>query len=379
MKKSPFNMLKIGVVGCATFVGVNASILPMTGMAFADAVDTTLKATISAPITAVPISAEIKNTGIQVKEVVLTSKTKNLDTNIKVPQIVGMLDTKYQDQMNDIILSHAQKDLTLWEKDADEAAAEFKKEGMEYHPYELTIIYSLKEDGTGNPSGMISLVVTSQGATGGTGMPRVDTYNVFNKEQAQRITLSDVLGDDFKEKVNAGVLAKIKANPENYFEEEFIGISEDQGFYIENGEVVVLFPKYSIAPGSSGNPEFHFSIADNLNTNPTPVVPTPEVKQMLDLHTISTFKNAKGISMVSLRDVAKGLGYDIQWNQGTRSAELKKGAQWTNVTVGKDSYFFARMAPVALGTAPIIKNDSLYVPVQFVSDILHVEVKNGDN
>lgn len=374
MKKSPFNVLKLGVVGCIALAGVSTS---LSGIVSADAVDQTMKTTISAPITAVPISAAMKKTGIQVKEVVLTAKTKNLDTNIKVPQIEGMLDTKYQDQMNDIILSHAQEDLALWEKDADEAAAAFKKEGLEYHPYELTVVYNLKENGTGNPAGLISLVVTTQGATGGTGMPRVDTYNVFNKEQAQRMTLSDVLGDDFKEKVNAGVLAKIKANPQNYFEEEFNGISEDQAFYIENGEVVVVFPKYSIAPGSSGNPEFHFSMADNLNTNPKPVVPSPEVSPQLNLNTIATFKNDKGISMVSLRDVAKGLGYDIQWNQATRSAELKKGAQWTNVTVGKDSYFFAKMTPFTLGTAPTIKKNSLYVPVQFITDILHAVVKNG--
>lgn len=371
MKKSPFNVLKLGVVGCVALAGVSTS---LSGIVSADAVDQTTKATVSAPITAVPISAAIKKTGIQVKEVVLTANTKNLDTNIKVPQIEGMLDTKYQDQMNDSILSHAQEDLALWEKDADEAAAAFKKEGLEYHPYELTVVYNLKENGSGNPAGMISLVVTTQGATGGTGMPRVDTYNVFNKEQAQRMTLSDVLGDDFKEKVNAGVLTKIKANPENYFEEDFKGISEDQGFYIENGEVVVVFPKYSIAPGSSGNPEFHFSIADNLNTNTNPSL---EVSPQLNLNTIATFKNDKGISMVSLRDVAKGLGYDIQWNQATRSAELKKGAQWTNVIVGKDSYFFAKMAPVSLGTAPTIKNNSLYVPVQFITDILHAVVKNG--
>ncbi|OAB35943.1 stalk domain-containing protein [Paenibacillus glacialis] len=373
MNKSPFNMLKLGVVSCATIIGVSASVLPMTGMAFADAVDTKTKVVISAPITAVPM-----NTRIQVKEVILTSNTKNLVTNIKVPQIVGMLDKKYQEQMNDIILSHAQKDLAIWEKDANEAAVEAKKAGYEYRPYELTIVYSLKENGTGNPSNLMSLVVTSQGATGGTGMPRVDTYNVFNKEEAQRVTLSDVLGDDFKEKVNAGVFAKIKANPENYFEEEFKGISEEQGFYIEKGEVVVLFPKYSIAPGSSGNPEFHFSIADNLNPNPKPVVPTQEVSSQLDLHTTATFKNAKGTAMVSLRDVAKGLGYEIKWNQATRSAELKKGAHWTNVTVGKDSYFFAKMTPVALGTAPMIKNGTLYVPITFVSDMMHVEVKNGD-
>lgn len=359
MKKSPFNMLKVGVVGL-TVVGISAGMLPMNGVAFADTVNTT-KPALNAPISAVPIS-NIINTSIQVREVILTSSTEYLNTNIKVPQIVGMLDTKAQEEINSNILSNAKKDLALWEKDASEAAAEAKQAGFEFRPYELNIIYELKENGTGNSSGIISLVVTSQGDTGGTGMPRVDTYNVFNKEQAQQITLSDFFGDDFKKELNAGILAKINEEPENYFVEEFKGIDDEQSFYIENGEVVVVFPKYSIAPGSSGTPEFRFSIANNPK---------------LDLSTIASFKKADGITMVSLRDVANSLGYEIKWNQSSRSAELTKGAQWTNVIVGKDSYFFAKMAPVSLGTAPILKNDSLYVPVKFVTDILRVEVKNG--
>ncbi|OME72345.1 hypothetical protein BSK65_08230 [Paenibacillus odorifer] len=361
MKKSPFNVLKFGVVGL-TVVGISAGMLPMNGTAFADAVNTT-KPAINAPISAVPIST-INNTGIQIKEVILTSSTELLNTNIKVPQIVGMLDTKAQEEINSIILSNAQKDLALWEKDATEAAADAKKAGFEYRPYELNIIYDLKENKTDNPSGMISLVVTSQGETGGTGMPRVDTYNVFNTKQAKRIALSDFFGNDFKEKLNAGILAKINEEPENYFIEDFKGIDEEQGFYIENGEVVILFPKYSIAPGAMGTPEFRFST--HITNNPK-----------LDLSTIATFKNANGVSMVSLRDVANRLGYEIKWNQTSRSAELKKGAQWTNVTLGKDSYFFAKMAPVTLGTAPILKNDTIYVPVKMVTDILRVEIKNG--
>lgn len=164
--------------------------------------------------------------------------------------------------------------------------------------------------------------------------------------------------------MNAGILAKINEEPENYFVEDFKGIDDEQGFYIENGEVVILFPKYSIAPGAMGTPEFRFST--NLTNNPK-----------LDLSTVAKFKNVNGVSMVSLRDVANHLGYKIKWDQASRSAELQKGAQWTNVSVDKDSYFFAKMAPVSLGTAPILKKDTVYVPVKFVTDILRVEVMNG--
>ena len=65
------------------------------------------------------------------KEVELISITQIfIKTNIKVPQLSGMLDTKYQEQTNDIILSLANRDLANWEKEAAEAAADAKKNGF---------------------------------------------------------------------------------------------------------------------------------------------------------------------------------------------------------------------------------------------------------
>jgi hypothetical protein len=373
MKKNPFNMLKLGVVGCAMLVGASAAIVPMTGIVSAEAMKISEKGSVISP-TGSPIST-VSNSGISVKEEILKSVNANLKTNIKVPQLTGMLDTKYQEELNDIMLSHAGKDLAKWESDASKAAAKAKKEGVEYRPYELTIDYSLKENKTSHPSGIVSLIITTEGATGGTSMPRVDTYNVFNTKQAERITLSDLFGDNFKKKLDAGILAKINKNPGNYFKEDFKGVNEEQDFYVEQGEVVILFPKYSIAPGSMGTPEFHFSIAKNGTVKPKPVVSTPAGTLKLDLQKVDKYKNAKGITMVSLRDVAKSLGYEIKWNQVTHSAELKKGAQWTSVSLGKDSYFLAKKAPVALGAAPIMKKGAIYVPVKFVSNILGMEVK----
>ncbi|SDN24609.1 protein of unknown function [Paenibacillus sp. yr247] len=364
MRKNPFNMLKLGVVGCALLVGVSGAVLPLTGIASAET---------SGQVTAVPISASV-----QIKDEVLTSQTTYLKTNIKVPQLSGMLDPIYQAQMNDIILSHANKDLANWEKEAADAAADAKANGFTYRPYDLTINYVLKSDGTSNPAGVVSLQITTYAATGGTGMPRVDTYNVLNRVEGQRVTLQDLLGNKFKETVNAGIQAKINEKPENYFKDEFKGISEEQGFYVENGEAVVLFPKYAIAPGSTGTPEFRFSLPENLTIAAKPLVSTPLKNMKLDLISSDSVTNTQGVNLVPFRKVAEGLGYEVKWNQETYSAEVKKGAQWTSVTVGNDHYFFAKMAPVTLGAAPVIQNDTLYVPLKFVTDILHADVKTGD-
>lgn len=365
MRKNPFNMLKIGVLGCAMLVGVSGAVLPLAGQASAEVV------------TAVPISAPVaaQTTPVQIKEEVLTSKTENLKTNVKVPQLTGMLDTKYQEQLNDILLSHASKDLTNWEKEADQAAADAKTKGFTYRPYELTINYALKLDGKGSPAGLVSLQITTYAATGGTGMPRVDTYNVLNREEAQRVTLRDLLGDNFKETVDTGVNAAMKEHPENYFKDQFKGIGDEQGFYVEKGEAVVVFPKYDIAPGAMGSPEFRFPLPADLTI---PVKPAPAPRVTMDLAASDSQTNSDGVTLVPLRKLAEGLGYEVTWNQETYAAELHKGAQWTSVSVGKDSYFYAKKAPVALGAAPVIVNDVLYVPLKFVSDILKAEVKTDD-
>lgn len=364
MKKNPFAMLKMGVLGCAMLAGVSGAVLPVTGAA-------------AETITAVPISATVAPAAVLIKEEVLTSKTENLKTNIKVPQLTGMLDTKYQAELNDILLSHAGKDLANWEKEADEAAVSAASSGFEYRPYELTITYALKSDGTGGPAGLVSLQMTTYAATGGTGMPRVDTYNVLNRAAAQRVTLQDVLGENFKETVDAGIRAKMDEKPENYFKDEFKGVQDEQDFYVEKGEAVVVFPKYAIAPGSTGSPEFRFAIAADLNIPVKPAaVPAP--KATVDVAAGDTKTASEGVTLVPLRKVAEGLGYKVSWNQEMYAAELQKEAQWTSVSVGKDSYFFAKMAPVSLGTAPVIMDDTLYVPLKFVTDILKAEVKNGD-
>ncbi|CAH1200442.1 hypothetical protein PAECIP111891_01759 [Paenibacillus allorhizoplanae] len=360
MKKNPWNMLKMGVVSCAVLVSVSASVLPVASIASADSV--------------VPISATTSAVPVVIKEVVLTSKSTDLTTNIKVPQLSGMLDTKYQDELNNIILSHANKDLASWEKDAAEAAAAAKDKGYTYRPYGLTIVYTLKSDGTGNPSGVVSLTVTTYGETGGTGMPRVDTYNVLNAAAAQRVTLQDLLGADYKATIDAGVIAKMEEEPQYFFKDQFKGISSEQGFYVEKGAAVVVFPKYAIAAGVAGSPEFRFVLPNDLTIkpNPTPLPGTDKVK--VDLAPVDVEQNEDGVTLVPFRKVAEGLGYTVKWNQDTYAAELSKGAQWTSVSVGKDSYFFAKMAPVALGAAPVILNDTLYVPTKFVSDILKADV-----
>ncbi|MEC0242502.1 stalk domain-containing protein [Paenibacillus dokdonensis] len=366
MKKKTVNMIKMSAVGCAALMGVSAASVPVNAMSSVQP-----SAVVASNVQAsAPTAAAVK-----VNEKVLTTTSTYLTTHIQVPQLTGMLDTHYQAELNDIILSHAEKDLAAWEKEAAETASNARTKDLEFRPYDLYITYNLKADGTGNPAGVISLEVITEGSRGGTSMPRIDTYNVENKATAESVTLSGLLGADYKEKLDADILAQIKKDPNKYFLEDYKGTSMEQTFYLEKGELVIVFPKYSIAPGYVGSPEFRFSLKDHSTAVTKPAETKPEAAVMLDLKKVANYKNTQGATMVSLRDVAHQLGYELKWNQSAKTAEVKKEAQWTSVSIGKDSYFFAKMTPKPLGAAPVLQDNKLYVPVTFVSEILKVQVQ----
>lgn len=94
------------------------------------------------------------------------------------------------------------------------------------------------------------------------------------------------------------------------------------------------------------------------------------------------YKNENNVLVIPLREVGEALGYEVKWNGEKRSTELIKGAQWTAVaigegTVGEDNYNFAKMI-VKLGTPPVLKDSTTYVPVNFIEEVLQIDVSIED-
>lgn len=85
-------------------------------------------------------------------------------------------------------------------------------------------------------------------------------------------------------------------------------------------------------------------------------------------------KEIDGVKMVPLRLVGESLGYEVSWKQETKSAELVRGAQWTQITIGEDIYNFAKML-VKLGTAPVLVEEKTYVPMTFIEEVLKADVE----
>lgn len=93
-------------------------------------------------------------------------------------------------------------------------------------------------------------------------------YNLDLAEDRD-ITLRDLLGEDWVERCNAAVTEQIAASADadgfSYFfspeDGGFTTVDADTAFYIrEDGSPVLVFPKYSIAAGAAGFPEFPISL-----------------------------------------------------------------------------------------------------------------------
>lgn len=75
-----------------------------------------------------------------------------------------------------------------------------------------------------------------------------------------------------------------------------------------------------------------------------------------------------------VRQIAEGLGYTVNWDGEARRVEIFRGAQYITMDIDVDAYTFARRAPEALGSAPVIIEDRTYVPQRFVEEYLGAHI-----
>lgn len=125
------------------------------------------------------------------------------------------------------------------------------------HNIKITIGYEIKQQS----SDYLSFLV--RGTESWTSAYRESRYYNLDLNTGKPVTLKDMLGDDYAELVNQSIREQIAERQnagEPFFTAEeggFTGISEDVRFYInENTRPVIVFEKYEIAPGASGEIEF---------------------------------------------------------------------------------------------------------------------------
>lgn len=205
-----------------------------------------------------PVIGEISKV-LCVKEYNEVSETK--DIRIKVPKITNTGNTKLEKRINQEIENRIDQIVKDTRNDAEAIEKEYLnifRESKSFTPANVNIDYKVYFQSNETLSFVINkTVILANNHT------EKIVYNL-NLESGQDLTLHSLLGDDYKNivntQINRQIEERIKTDKNAYFYDnanKFKSISEQQKFYINtNGQIVIIFEKYEIAPGYMGTLEF---------------------------------------------------------------------------------------------------------------------------
>ena len=181
--------------------------------------------------------------------------------NVRVPAIQNTGNDGLENRINQEITFKINQVIEESKVHAKEYYEAYIATGSEdnFHPVELLVDYNIYYQ-----SGELLSFVIEKSESFASVFTEKYYYNIDLK-YGRELTLHDLLGDGYLENVNEQISNQIRErearDPDHqmFFEgkEGFQGISENQNFYINSeGKIVIVFDRYSIAPGAMGFPEF---------------------------------------------------------------------------------------------------------------------------
>ncbi len=184
------------------------------------------------------------------------SKNDYLQIDVTIPQIECLANENKQKSINDLIVKWTED----WINDVKYIADEYFKNGTPpLNPYQLMSKYKVT-----NLQRVISFYIDYYQYTGGAhGATTRKAYNI-DEATGEILTLKDIFKKEynFKDKIDSNIREQISKNPDIYFsgKDGFNGVDEKTKFYIEDGNLVIYYGEYEIAPYVTGIPEFHMPI-----------------------------------------------------------------------------------------------------------------------
>ena len=214
--------------------------------------------TFAQAVSAVPVLGELARV-VTVTEYTLDSREQLID--VRMPALELPENTDLEQRINTEIRARIDQVLQQAEERAREVRDAYVETGgsaEDFIPVVIDVDYEIKCQNDQYLSFLLTETETRAAA-----YTEIYAYNI-DLEAGRELTLRDVLGSDYlelaNEAVRAGIARREAEDPDaSFFHDEFAftSISEDQLFYLnENGEPVVVFEKYAIAPGYMGMPEF---------------------------------------------------------------------------------------------------------------------------
>lgn len=169
-----------------------------------------------------------------------------LEITAKVPQLFGMSDLNWQNTFNSAL-----------QEGVEEFAAQLQEivTADQTHPYQGIIDYEVKL----NRGGLLSLAITFYTYTGGAHGMTWYVYHNIDLTTGHELSFYDLFDSEIEVERAASIIdSKIVQEPDWFFIDHFTPalFSENQGFYLQDKQVVICFGLYELAPYAAGIQEF---------------------------------------------------------------------------------------------------------------------------
>ncbi len=198
-----------------------------------------------------------------------------------------------------------------------------------------------------------SVAITSAISAGNTESHAVIETIVIDNTKMAVVNLTDVLGMNAYKLATLCVKNVIANAPQGSYNTDsnaFTAVTEANNFVMnKDGNAVILFDKYSIAPGAAGMPMF---VIDQT------------LFQTTEMANIENYVE-KYTTMIPVRKVAEQFGYTVTWQQATKTITLTKGTETHSMILNKNQY-----GNITLEHAPTLTKGITYVPLSFFEKVL---------
>jgi hypothetical protein len=184
--------------------------------------------------------------GIQLPIDITTGHMIKPNLDVYYPMIIKLLNTTVQQKINAAILSAVNKMIT--------------DQGYSINPNtQISASYEIKT----NERGILSLTLINDAYSGGAHSLTIITPLSFDVNTGSLYTLKDLFkpGSNYVKVLSAIVDKQIKAR-NIYLLGEFIGIKQNQEFYISDKALVLVFQLYELTSYAFGFPHFPISVYD---------------------------------------------------------------------------------------------------------------------
>lgn len=170
--------------------------------------------------------------------------------NANYPEITGMTDSKFQENLNKEI----ENKVTDFVKNVEKAAKD-SYDSLEkmVNYYECMVSYKYNINGS-----ILSIIMEYYSYLGGAhGITLRESMNI-DTEKGVKLQLKDLFKDkeNYKQYILKNINSEISKNPENYFSPKLDTFKENNFYLDEDGNLVIYFNQYEVAPYVAGIVEF---------------------------------------------------------------------------------------------------------------------------